>query len=279
MKEFITEDLIVDEARMLITDSKSPYILVEGDSDKKLYGTLISKDKATIRQLSGWENVVNVVKCANKRDLHGIAGIIDRDYHELLQDEVLCIPNVYHTDENDLELMLICSSSFDKFISLSANAEKVGSVDECRKSIIRTAAQLGALRYISIRDGIHMSFHNMDMSKVIDKSTLRIDMNNYVKKICDRSRSQGILVDVSISQLVSKMEEALRRFHPKLLCNGHDTMVVLAISLQKKYGNYNANEYSEERLFEALSMGYNISLFHDSKLYSSLCALWETSIT
>lgn len=275
MKEFITEDLIVDEAIMLISDSKSPYILVEGDSDKKLYGTLISKEKATIRQLSGWENVVKVVKCANNRNVRGIAGIIDRDYHELLQDGVLSIPNIYHTDENDLELMLIFSTSFDKFISLSANAEKVRNIDECRNKIILAAAQLGSLRYISIRDGIHLSFHNMDMSKVIDKSTLSVDVNNYVNKVCNRSRTQGIIVDVPTSQLVSEMNKALSQFNPKELCNGHDTMAVLAVSLQKVYGNYNAHEYTEERLFETLSMGYNLSLFSNSKLFSCLWCIIE----
>ena len=71
------------------------------------------------------------------------------------------------------------------------------------------------------------------------------------------------------------MKEALSHFHPKQLCNGHDTMAVLSVSLQKKYGNYNSNEYSEERLFETLSMGYSIGLFSDSNLYASICSLWE----
>lgn len=275
MKQYITAELIVDEAKMLIIDSKCPYVLVEGDSDKKLYGTLIPKAKATFRQLSGWENVVDVVKCANDRDVHGIAGIIDRDYHELLQDGVLNVPNIYHTDENDLEMMLLCSSAFDKFISLSANTEKMNSADECRNVIIQAAAHIGALRYISMRDGIGLSFQNMDMTKVIDKSTLNVNLTKYVTKVCSRSRSKGIAISESISQLVSKMEEALRHFHPKLLCNGHDGMAVLAVSLQKMYGNYNANEYSEERLLEALSMGYTMSLFSESILYNSLQELWK----
>ena len=276
MKEYITEDLIVDEAKMLIIDSKCPYILVEGDSDKRLYGTLYSKDKVTFRRLFGWENVLKVIECANHRNVKGIAGIIDRDYHELLQDKVLNTPNLYHTDENDLEMMLLCSSAFDKFISLSANTEKVNSADECRNVIIQAAAQLGSLRYISARDEIGLSFHNMDMTKVIDKSTLNVDLINYVNKVCSRSRSQGISISVPTSQLVSKMEEALHHFHPRLLCNGHDSMAVLAVSLQKMYGNYNANEYSEERLFEALSMGYTMSIFSASNLFASLRAQWET---
>lgn len=276
MKEYITEDLIVDEAIMLIIDNKRPYILVEGESDKTLYGILFSKDKATFRRLSGWENVVKVVKCANGRKVNGIAGIIDRDYHELLQDGVLRIPNIYHTDENDLELMLLCSSAFDKFISLSASTEKVNSADECRNRIIQATAQLGALRYVSIRDEIGLAFHNMDMTKFVDKSTLDVDIINYINKVCARSRSQGISLCESIPTIVAKVKEALSNFHPKQLCNGHDAMTVLAVSLQKAYGNYSTNEYSEERLFETLSMGYNMSLFSETKLFTSLCTLCKT---
>jgi len=161
----------------------------------------------------------------------------------------------------------VFSEAFDKFIALSASNEKVVSIRQCRDLIVFASAQFGALRYVSARDALYLSFDGLKLKDFIDKSSLSVDLRKLVEKVRSRSCSKGRSIDVTVDQLVSKMNDVLREYQPNLLCNGHDTLEVLSLSLAKRFATYDMSDYPEERLFESLAMGFSREMFVKSNLY------------
>lgn len=168
------------------------------------------------------------------------------------------------------------STAFDKFIGLTASSEKTKESD-CRKIIISAAAKLGALRYISAKSKLYLTFDGLRLRDFIDKATLDVDLQRYVEKVKDRSRSKGITVVASVDQLVAAVQETLVENSPRQLCNGHDVLDILGYSLTKRFASYDATTYPEERLYESLSMGYGKDLFEASNVFVRFRELWPNS--
>ncbi len=59
------------------------------------------------------------------------------------------------------------------------------------------------------------------------------------------------------------------------LCNGHDITFIIQLSLKRKLGNYNANEYSQKRIELDLIFAYDSQDFLTTKLYNNI-KKWET---
>lgn len=197
--------------------------------------------------------------------------VLEQKRNELIQNGIL-------EEERDIDVrdfinsitekdMLVFSEAFDKFIALSASNEKVVSIRQCRDLIVFAAAQFGALRYVSARDALYLSFDGLKLKDFIDKSSLSVDLRKLVEKVRSRSCSKGRSIDVTVDQLVSKMNDVLREYQPNLLCNGHDTLEVLSLSLAKRFATYDMSDYPEERLFESLAMGFSREMFVKSNLY------------
>ena len=111
MQKYLDESSILAEAKMMYHDYHEVYILIEGKSDKVFFDTLIGKvPNIRFRPVNGWENVYNAIYKAQDESQFPIAGIIDQDYHLLLQDGIEESEQLFFTDSNDIEMMLYAYS-------------------------------------------------------------------------------------------------------------------------------------------------------------------------
>ena len=271
MQRYIDESTILTEAKMMYHDYHELYILIEGESDKTFFTTLMGQlSNIRFRPVSGWERVHNAVLLAQKESYSTIAGVIDRDYHSLLQDGIEENEQIFFTDDNDIEMMLFESSSFEKFLSVCADQSKTKDYATPRQPIIEAASQLGALRALSLLNKYYFHFDGFDCKDYVNRSSLESDCPKLIAKVTQRTRSKGTPVTVTNETVMSQIEEFIQKYDAQDLCNGHDVFDILGIAMTKLYASSSANQYNADSLFNYLLMGYTKEEFQKSQLYKSL---------
>ena len=271
MQKYIDGSTILTEAKMMYHDYHETYILIEGESDKTFFTTLLgTPSNIRFRPVKGWERVHNTILLAQKESYSPIAGVIDRDYHSLLQDGVEENEQLFFTDSNDIEMMLFESSSFDKFLSVCADENKIKDYDAPRLPVLESASHLGALRALSLFHQYHFHFDGFECKDYINRNSLDPDDTKLVEKITQRTRSKGTPVTVTTEILKSQIEEFTQQHNAQCLCNGHDVLDILSIAMTKLYASASSSQYNADALFDYLLMGYYVEEFQESRLYKTL---------
>ena len=271
MQKYIDEFIILSEAKMMYHDCHEIYILIEGESDKRFFNALMGKPtNIRFRPVKGWERVHNTIRLAQKESYAPIAGVIDRDYHSLLQDGVEENEQLFFTDSNDIEMMLFESTAFDKFLSVCADEQKIKDYDDQRLPVLESASRLGALRALSLFHQYHFHFDGFECKDFINRNSIEPDCIKLVEKITQRTRSKGTPVTVTNEILKLQVEEFTQQYEALYLCNGHDVLDILSIAMTKLYASASSSQYNADSLFDYLLMGYSVEEFQESRLYKAL---------
>lgn len=270
MQEFIVPSVILDQARMLYRDTNKLTIIVEGTSDRTFFRTMLGEQVVQFSPVNGWEKVRDIIDVAIVQGYVETMGVIDRDYHVLLNDGVTENDLLVFTDQNDLEMMLFLSPSFTKFLSISAIEVKLSSIENPRTPILKAASYLGALRAMSLKNNYCLCFDEYKCKDYVEHTRLAADVKQLVKKVVQRTRSKGISVSVDETALANAVNDYVRDNCAECLCNGHDVIEIIGIAMRRLYASADATEYSEERVFEMLLQGYTFEEFQKSELYKKL---------
>lgn len=279
MQKYIDASTILSEARIMQEDYHETYILIEGKSDKTFFTTLVGlPTNIRFRPVNGWERVHNTILQAQKEGYTKILGIIDRDYHSLIQDGVTENNQLLFTDYNDIEMMLFHSQSFDKFLIVCADENKLKALDDPRMPILSAASYIGALRAISLANHFNFHFDKFECKDFVNRNTLSVDCKQLIEKITQRTRSKGIQVTISNEELETQVKSFIKEHNIGVLCNGHDVLDILSIAMVKLYASYSANQYAPDALFDYLLMGYSTEEFQKSELYIKLIDWIRTNV-
>lgn len=270
MKELIDESIVLSEARMVIEDAGCIYILVEGESDRLFYRSFWEKPKTVVfRKLGGWENVFKTIIKANEEDCEKIIGIIDKDYHVVLEDDTLYTPNLLLTDFNDIEMILFLSSAYEKFLNIWASENKLSEIGDPRECVLNSAFPVGALRLLSKCKDCNLDFDELDFKSFVCKDTLVVNDNKLVGKVYQRTCSKGIKIPHKKNYIQDELLHIVDRFTPIELCNGHDVFEIICIAMTKVFATHNANKFSSEDVFKILMTGYSQEEFFQTELFRS----------
>ena len=271
MQQYIDEYSVYSEARMMWNDFRKAYICVEGETDKLFLSTYIQEySMIQFRALNGWELVYKTLQLAISESFPFLFGIIDRDYHCLLNDGIEEAPQLAFTDQNDIEIMLFCSASFDKFIKVYGSEEKVKKAGDPKQIILSSASYIGALRAVSLQQHYNLIFDGYSCSDFIDKKNLSVDLKLLVKKIIERTRSKGHHLNIENDEIEKEVKDFICNNSALQLSNGHDVLEITCLSMQKLLGTCSATEHNSESVFLTLLMGYTKEEFKSTSLYMQI---------
>ena len=277
MQKYIDEYTILAEAKMMYQDCHETYILVEGQTDKTFFDVLVGRQSnVRFRPVSGWERVHKTILLAQKERFNNILGIIDKDFHVLLHDGVTENNQLFFTDRNDIEMMLFNSVSLEKFLAIYADQNKLNAGEKPRNRILNAASCLGALRVVSLVNRYNLRFDGFECKDFIDRNTLLPDSKKLIKKITQRTISNGTSVSVTEEVLESQASDLMQVYYPHDLCNGHDVLDILGIAMTKCFSSLPATQYNPDTIFGYLLMGYSDNEFHETQLYNKL-TMWIQS--
>ncbi len=247
------------------------FILVEGDTDKRLFKKIFDDSKVSIEITFGKQNLLEVIDLLHQNKLGreiSFFAVKDSDFDRIHKKAE--IKNLYLTDTSDTETMILSSLALDSVLLELAQESKIEGKNVLQ-ILLNSAKILGSLRLINELENLNLKFTELTFSKFVDKSNLKIDIDEMIKTVFNNSKRQDLKIDafkLKINQILLQNHDLLQ------LCNGHDLVELLSISLTKLIGNKGQQDVKIEQLESHLRISYRFDDFKLTKLYASIIE-WE----
>jgi hypothetical protein len=266
LEDEISPESIVAEIVLLRAAFDCTVLIVEGASDEKFLAKYVSATNCQFIIGHGRERVENARHVAVNRGLSGILYVVDRDYDDLLgrsrPDELIM------SDDNDIEVMLVRSKAFDELLIELGSKGKLSRIkSEGRepRRIVRSAARwVGALRFISARDSLNLTFEKLKYS-FLDVKNLHVNVGLLITEVVRRSQK-----NLEQGRLASLVKSVVAEHHPWGLCCGHDLTAIAGKAFQRYFGTNNAGDVTPSAIETYLRMGYEASQFKKTEMYRAM---------
>lgn len=285
MREYLTSDDICNQLSMERTLYDGLFLVVEGVTDERLYEKFIDSGSVRIVEAHSKDNVRRTVGCmrsSRKDDM--VAGIVDPDL-DRLNGRKAEVP-VFNTDRRDMEMMIIASNALDDVLAeygdhdlLERFTEDFGPV---REAIVTASYPIGLLMHISAKEGLGLSFKNLDFRDFIDQRTLGLD----ARRMIDSVMSNSSPCRMGRKALLRRLNNDARNLDDIwMAARGHDTVAILLIGLKGSFGSFNSRHLTEGELGGALRLAFSDACFRGTDLYRDSSAwaerkgipLWDLS--
>ena len=275
MREYITSDDICNQISMERTVFDGTFLLVEGVTDERLFEKFVDKEHVQIIEAHSKDNVRHAVKdMKSSRKDERVIGIIDADLDRLLGRRVK--PPLFHTDCRDMEMMVIRSNALDDVLDEYCEREPLmkftESVGPVREALLSASYPIGLLMFISQREGLNLSFKDLEFERFINPRTLSLNAGAMVDAVIFNSKS----CRMGRKALLSRLDDAAQDLEDQWdAARGHDTVSILLIALKKNFGSFNSRGLNEGELGGALRLAFSDQCFVKTDLYRDT-ALWAS---
>ncbi len=253
------------------------FLLVEGDSDANLFGNFIDKKTCFIVVCAGRPNLLDAITELDVTGFHRALGFADRDFSEYLGYPEFR-GTVVFSDENDVEIMILCSTALNRFLREFGDHERIEAITKSEKKqvcdlIFDAASFIGALRLISQTEGWSLSFGGMTY-QFMPKNSFSLDETKTIKHVVGRS---SVRPGLSEDQILTQVKDISSKYNgSKNLCSGHDCMRILGKALKSKLGTESRfdNKNGTKDLESIFRLTYDYDEFRKTKAYSEV-RNWE----
>jgi len=268
--------------RMRAMDKNRPLILVEGDTDKRLFDcifkhpTKVDFPKGSVK--NNKKSVIAAIYALAQTNAVAVAGIVDADY-DRITGQLLNLPNLFYTDEHDMEMQIIMSGSFRRYLNNSKNHRKFSTywssrgastddwIEKSRELIVDLAIEIGLYRMAAFDLDPNTRFPLVDQS--ICNLKLQVDSSQIMNKLVANGLNRARLVS-RFSHFSTTILHNLRH----QVARGHDATCILAIAMKDAFAA--KTRITADDIEIHLRTGYGVNDLSTSILYSKL-ATWATN--
>jgi Protein of unknown function (DUF4435) len=261
-KEDITPESKITELRLDISNPKSEgkvFVLLEGESDVKLYRKLFNNDTCKIETIPGGkiflEKGLEILNDIYKL----IIGIRDADFLHLVGEKPQ-FSNLFLTDYHDYELMM--SSDYQCISSILNEHTKLDS-KECEgvfNRILNAIRFLGYLRWYNDIENLEFNFRGLGINDLFDERSFTFDDKVLVETIITRSPNAKVK---NVEQIFDSVQRLYNDSHDLFqVCNGHDFMKVMAILCSSRQKGI-----SDKDMASLFRVAYNQNMFQKTQLF------------
>ena len=266
MREYIDSRDVANTVMMLATAFDGTIAIVEGVTDRRLYGKFFNKDKVEVLIAHSKSNVKNAVRETYRdRGFSSVIGIIDADL-DRLTGKANKAP-LFLTDTRDSEGMMLNSRAFDDILDEYGDRDRMDRFTDAygniKKAIMSAAYPIGLLMYLSETKGLGFSFKELDYEYFIDRKTLKCDVKRMIENIMSRSRAARHISVKNVYQMILTEEE----HEKKDVCRGHDLMAVMAIGLKYIFGANNSRNLNDDILSGSFRLAYDRDDIESTELF------------
>jgi hypothetical protein len=264
MREYIQQNpnRWADQIRLRRDAFAGVFLVVEGYTDKLVYGNFVNPKTCEFVISDGKEQALNTIKILDNDKFTGVLAVVDADF-DRLENNLPESPNILLNDDHDLEVMILKTPALEKVIKERGSEEKTKD-NNIREILLKIGQEIGYLRWVSQKYNLSLRFENLDLGRFIKKDTLSIDCSELIKAIKNHSQ-KPLLVD---NDILEKMRELRNNEHdPWQVCCGHDIMEILSLALCRAWGTCKPTDVKAENLERDLRLAYEKSYFYQTQLY------------
>jgi hypothetical protein len=262
MQTYLNENDVVNSIRLQLRHSSGLnkiWVIVEGESDQKLFLKLINSENVEIEIPYG--GVTSLLRAVSRllEETDRILGIRDADFLRL-EGKSETPAHIFLTDFHDTEMMLIsCDNAYNAVVAEYIHLEK--APDSLRKKLLRSITFIGGLRWINDSASIGLNFKNFGISDFYNVEDFSLKEEGYLQTVMKRSPTKK--KEVASEEIMQKIENIFDFYN---LCNGHDFQRVFAL-----FVNANSKKgVKEEEIGKSFRVAYRFEDFQKTSLYEQL---------
>ncbi|MEA3282421.1 MAG: DUF4435 domain-containing protein [Euryarchaeota archaeon] len=261
---------IVNTAHMMRTQYTGTILIVEGSTDARVYGRLVSETKCRLIPATGKNKAIGALELLENSGFSGVLTIVDADFQRLNGIEPNS-SNLLLTNSHDLETMILHSDALDNVLSEFGSAEKIAELGKpIRDILLESGLPVGYLRWLSSRmkDNLSLKFKELSFDMFVDAQTLRVSIDNLIRELKINSGDSTLDENTTKLKIMALGGEG---YDPWQVCSGHDLVQILSISLINVFGNPRRGETATpDNIDVALRLAYNHPHFRLTRIHNSI---------
>jgi hypothetical protein len=257
-------------AEVLFLRAQSPHstiVLLEGDSDVRLFEHLLDVDISNLVNCFGKENVFLTIEHVEQAKITGVLAIVDADFSRILNTPATS-PNVVLTDFHDFEVVLLNSRALERLLTEDGSRVKISKLKKpVFETLVEACIPLGCLRLYSHQTGSNLKFKGLNYRHFGRK--LQIDIDEAIKEVFDHSN-----LHKGHEEAKAFVQNMPSTIDGKQLVCGHDVIAALGVALQSLIGSRKAVHCAVLELESKLRLGFSLRDFSATRTYADIKA-WE----
>ena len=257
------------------------FLIVEGADDNDVFECFIDKEECSIVIAYTKENALDAAERLDSDGCGQFVCVVDADFDNI-NEKTYDSENIIVTEYHDLDILILCSSALEKFLEERAEPEKLEAVTkskgtDVRSIVLEAASGLGYLRLLAKflweREDYDLDFKDLEFG-FISLDTLSCDEEEMVGEVLANS-NHG---QVRKSELVARLKRIRnsQSYDLRQLCNGHDVMAILGISLRRMLGAFRDTETHRRYIEIDIRSAFDDRAFVSTQLFANL-GRWEES--
>jgi Protein of unknown function (DUF4435) len=272
MKDSLNEHTIANSIRQAKQILSSTFVIVEGDTDSRVYKNFIGKNNCQMQVAHNKSNTIKALEILQKNNVTGVLAIVDADFDNL-EAKNQNVANLFLTDFHDLECLILISPALEKVLAEFGSENKINKFSkDIRETLFEIGSFIGYFRWISLSDELNLTFEDLDFGKFIDKNNLNFSLDSSITTV--KNKSQKLNIDnAHISQQINNL--ASQNHDRKQVTCGKDLVETLSLALQKVLGTNNSNSVTSDIIARDLRLAYEFEFFVLTNLYQNI-KKWET---
>ena len=268
MRKYLDENDTIGDIRLKIRHPagiNTVWVLLEGDSDVRLYRKLIDGHNVEVKQAycsdgSGLTSLKKVLKALREDDqIDRVIGIRDADFLHL-NNKKENTSYLFVTDYHDMEMMTIASDKTFKSVVAERCGNCLSDYQKLRQDILQSIKFIGGIRWYNERYACEYNFKGLGFGKYYNSEILELDQQKCVEDINQRSPNKTQDAEITeVNNIIDKINDLLN------LCNGHDFTKAFAL-----HATINHRQVSHRDIESGLRQAYGSAEFEKTVLYESL---------
>jgi len=286
LQKYLPDDYYLDLWRMRSSDPSRPLVVVEGKIDMRLFQPFFKEstkvDYPVLDSDEERSNNKKAVIAALYRLIawkaKAVVGIVDADYDRIL-GTTHSLSNLFYTDEHDMEMQMIKSEAFRKFLTDSIERTRFEVYWTLREELHKDRINLARDKIVSLafEIGLHrMALFQMDPFEdfpPICEHLCDKELKLHLDYIFNELSNQGVDIDC-LRKILSMLHTELGEEAAYQVSKGHDATGVIAIALAHAFAN---KTLIPEQVESELRKNYGLVHFKGSELYQDLEAWAQTN--
>ncbi|MCB9763753.1 MAG: DUF4435 domain-containing protein [Alphaproteobacteria bacterium] len=215
------------------------FLLVEGPDDRRFWTRHVPDGGCRLHPCGGRQALVD----AMARGVPGAAGVMDADFDHA-EGRPCPHPGIARTDTHDLETLLIRSPALLGVLAELGQPERIARFEAAqgpvRGALLARGLPLGALRWLSVREGLGLDLDRLSVRRFVDARTWDLDVHGLYAEAAR-------LLGWPAARLLGALD-ALPPADPWQVVQGHDLVRLLAVGLRRTLGDNKPSVAGEERV-------------------------------
>ena len=215
MREKLTPHSIANNIRMTRSQYKGTFLVLEGDTDARLFKRFVKKDLCKIIPAHGKCKALMVLETLNKESFSGLLVVVDADFWgaEGFESET---KNLLVTDTHDMETLILKSSDCLERLLDEYGKQKI--LDASKGSVLDVlfdcARPVGYLRWICQQDGRgRIRFRDLNFELFVAGHPLRPYLDRMFVTIMEQCVAKEARDGIDLDSLKSELKTLMKEDH------------------------------------------------------------------